>query len=87
MAVFQKFLEKGAIILFDFEKNREAYKAMKEELSAKYPGQWAAFFEGKFVAVSSEKGELIAIVRKKLGKVRAYVQKIEREEPTIRLPM
>ncbi|MFQ5868234.1 MAG: hypothetical protein ACE5IT_09635 [bacterium] len=72
--------------LSDFKREKEAYLAMKEELLKKYPGQFAAFYQGQLLAVDNDKSGLIKRVRKEHGNIPAFIQKIVEKEVTVRLP-
>ncbi len=70
----------------DFLKERDAYLGMKSELLPEHRGKFAAIYEGRLIAVDKDKIKLIERVRKELGPVRAFIQKIEDDEPQVRLP-
>ena len=72
--------------MHNFLKERDAYLNMKGQLLSKHRGEFAAIYEGRLIAINSDKSRLIARVRKELGPVRAFIQKIEDDEPQVRLP-
>lgn len=70
----------------DFLDERNAYLRMKSDLLREHRGEFAAIYEGRLIATDKDKIKLIDRVRKELGPVRAYIQKIEDDEPEVRLP-
>lgn len=67
-------------------KEEQAYKAMEEDLLEKHPGQFAAFYREKLIAVRSDKVELMHAVEREIGRVRYYIRRISKELPKVRLP-
>lgn len=73
--------------LADFAQNVEAYQKQREQLLEDgYEGKFVAFYRGQLVMADSDKTTLISGVRKEFGNIRAYIKKVSRYEPTIRLP-
>ncbi len=74
------------IVITDFVRERDAYLRMEKELLEKYPEQFVAIYQGELVAVNSDKIKLIEEVQQKVGPVRAYIRKVTKELPRIKLP-
>ena len=70
----------------DFTKERAFYLSVKDKLLSEHSGEFVAIYNGRLIATNNDKGKLIAEVRKQLGPVRAFIQKIEENEPLFRLP-
>ena len=70
-----------------FKRERKAYLSMKQKLLDEgHSGKFAAFYQGRLVAIDNDETRLIARVREKLGPIRALIQKIQEKEPVVRLP-
>jgi len=74
------------IVITDFVRERDTYLRMENELLGKYPEQFVAIYQGELVAVNSDKIKLIEEVQQKVGAVRAYIRKVTKELPLIKLP-
>jgi hypothetical protein len=59
---------------------------MEKELFEKHRGEFVAIYDGKLIDTDSNKIRLIARVRKELGLVRAFIQKIEDDRRGVKLP-
>lgn len=70
----------------DFYKDRKAYLRMKKDLLASHSGEFVAIYKGELLATHPDKIALIGQVRREIGSVCALIQKIEKEEPRIKLP-
>ncbi len=73
--------------LFAFEREVEAFAAMKSELMRKYAGEYVAIHNGEVVATGEDKFQVSQQVREQLGQVIYYVELVSDDSPrTVRMP-
>ena len=62
-----------------FEREIDAFNALKPELLAQYPGQYVAIYQGQVVVNGDNRLALVKEVYSQFGEVPCYVEKITLE--------
>jgi hypothetical protein len=68
-----------------FEREKQAYFAMREQLLQTHFGKWVAIVDGKVVAVGDQMSKVAAEAFQKTGKAVMYVTCVGKEEMTLKV--
>jgi len=68
-----------------FEREKQAYWAMREELLKQYFGKWVAVVDGQVVAVRNERGKAMEEAYRKAKSKVIFVSEVGNEERILRI--
>jgi hypothetical protein len=68
------------------DPNRQAYERMKADLLRQYPGEYAAFVEGKLVGHHADRQQLLDALYEQHPGQRIFYKRLSEPEPVHSLP-